>query len=328
MTRYSGAEVKLAQRVVEKYNLTPPINVLELVRRYATVEFVDIPFEVDGVTQDLKMLRKKPKVFLNRSRSSTRQRFTLAHELGHILIPWHIGTIVDVTDTNPTKQVLADDYWILEEEANRFASELLMPTPWVRRLIKNHPSVEKIASKITNDADVSSPAATIKLISTLPTGYIYAQLSDDGRTIISSGRSEGTLATAPDWGTKVKPENLFPMAEEIYDFSLGQNRYLWWKLPIAVALPASKTKRRPHEILIQVLEEVGIPEHEQPKYEQTINGVIGFANSNVRTPTRSPDHIYSSCLQRFQSKPELDEIIKHPLFEEFLVKRIKAIASK
>jgi Zn-dependent peptidase ImmA (M78 family) len=91
-------EINLARRVLEKYNLEPPINVLELATRYAKVEAFPFSLSIDGVSLHIKSKGRRATIIINENRPATRRRFTLAHEIGHILIPWHIGTIVDEID--------------------------------------------------------------------------------------------------------------------------------------------------------------------------------------------------------------------------------------
>lgn len=61
-----------------------------------------------------------PIIYLNRNKPPDRQRFTLAHELGHIVM--HSDYIPKIIDN-------------VEEEADRFASEFLMPTNEFKSLI-------------------------------------------------------------------------------------------------------------------------------------------------------------------------------------------------
>src|SRR5688500_8404326 len=89
-------EVKLARKIIEKHSLTIPFNVEKLVSEYAEVIYRKIPISgVDGISINLKTIGKQTKIVVNSSIPKTRQIFTLAHELGHIIIPWHLGTIID-----------------------------------------------------------------------------------------------------------------------------------------------------------------------------------------------------------------------------------------
>ena len=62
---------------------------------------------------------------VNRRHGRARRRWTVAHELYHYLAHrWHLSVLVCSNDSPP--EMLA-----LEDEANAFAAELLMPPAWV-----------------------------------------------------------------------------------------------------------------------------------------------------------------------------------------------------
>lgn len=67
-------------------------------------------------------------IFLNQRKSNDRQKFSLAHELGHILMHFDIPEIPND----------------VEEQANRFASELLMPSNEIGKSLSNL-SMSKLA---------------------------------------------------------------------------------------------------------------------------------------------------------------------------------------
>ena len=86
-------------------------------------DFAALP--VDGVTISSPGL--PPCIFLNRNQPSDRQRFSLAHELGHIIMH-RVPT--------PT----------MEDEANAFASALLMPARDVRPYLTGRLTIQRLAS--------------------------------------------------------------------------------------------------------------------------------------------------------------------------------------
>ena len=81
---------------------------------------------------------------VNKLHSETRQRFTIAHELGHFIN--HKDDEREFVDTTFFRGMTSDN---LEYTANRFASELLMPEEQVRKLIDidNVRNVAELASK-------------------------------------------------------------------------------------------------------------------------------------------------------------------------------------
>jgi len=97
-----------------------------------------------------------------------RRRFTIAHELGHFLIPSHTGnrhcTAADLRESRR-----GNDHQRRESEANRFAAGLLMPKPWFARDIGR-----------LGDADVAHVATLARQYGTSleATANRYCELSD------------------------------------------------------------------------------------------------------------------------------------------------------
>jgi Zn-dependent peptidase ImmA (M78 family) len=91
-------EINFAARLIEIKQLVPPIDIFSLAQEYAAVVRVTFPVQIDGVCLDLKQRGKRPRILVNRTLHKHQLRFTLAHELGHVIIPWHVGSIVDETE--------------------------------------------------------------------------------------------------------------------------------------------------------------------------------------------------------------------------------------
>lgn len=158
---------KIARRIIKQHSLIIPFNLYTLVLQYADIEEIPIPIDgVDGVCLNLKSSTKKPRIILNSYVYGVRKKFTLAHELGHIVIPWHYGTILDKVD-EPIKNYNSP-YWKIEREANLFASELLMPFDWIHTLYKVNRSYDFLLDTIMNQCNVSEIAAKIRLGKAIP----------------------------------------------------------------------------------------------------------------------------------------------------------------
>jgi Zn-dependent peptidase ImmA (M78 family) len=174
-------EEKFAHRLLERHNLIPPYDLEELVLLYAEVDFLAFPDDADGISLGLKQYHK-PKIYINSLRPKVRQRFTLAHELGHVIIPWHIGNIVSHTDVrrddeeaNFEFQVSRDDnfeYRQIEGEANRFTAELLIPTEWLVKLLEEVDTFnfEEALQEVIKQSRTSRDTALIKVFNALPPG--------------------------------------------------------------------------------------------------------------------------------------------------------------
>ena len=95
-----------------------PVDVVGLCRRMGIrVQYYIPQDDNDGFCT---MVRGKPRIFVSKLCSAERQRFTIAHELGHILLG-HLGL-----DGLVNREPAPGDNEI-EREANVFASRILAP---------------------------------------------------------------------------------------------------------------------------------------------------------------------------------------------------------
>jgi Zn-dependent peptidase ImmA (M78 family) len=107
---------------------------------------------------------------INSRNSPKRQRFTIAHELGHWLLHEGQPLIVDQSIMiNKRNGVSSQATDAQEIEANRFAAELLMPqrfiTDAVKRVIASRiSSREELVTSLARDFDVSNDAMGWRLI--------------------------------------------------------------------------------------------------------------------------------------------------------------------
>lgn len=113
--------------------------------------------------------------------SPRRRRFTVAHELGHFLLPWHRQQKFsckssDIKDsafsrTNSTEQVN------IEVEANAFASELLMPSSAFKSFIDDFetPTLQNLTT-LSDTFDVSFEATVhrYKALSDKPLAFVFS----------------------------------------------------------------------------------------------------------------------------------------------------------
>ncbi len=113
-------------------------------------------------------------VFVRREDNLARRRFSAAHELGHFLMhvePEQAEFVMQDTTAAITEPSAEDDWLELaarEREANRFAAELLMPEPVVRRLCASYarrqkPTEQFLANHLASDLLVSREAARWRL---------------------------------------------------------------------------------------------------------------------------------------------------------------------
>ena len=125
-----GGDPERIAELVRRTWLVPTGPMRDLVRwvERAGCVVVHCDFEalsVDGVT--LSSPGMPPCIFLNQNQPADRQRFSLGHELGHIVM----HRVPSAT---------------MEDEANSFASALLMPAPQIRPYLSGQLTVQKLAA--------------------------------------------------------------------------------------------------------------------------------------------------------------------------------------
>lgn len=316
-----GAPVRFAQRLTAKYELTLPVDVRAMLMRYANVVEAPIPIRgVDGVCLNLKVPGKKTRVVLNSLNPPLRRRFTEAHELGHIVIPWHKGTIVDHLD--PEHVESSDDYWVFEEEANQFAAEILMPSPWLADLIKSTPNLSKAHKRICERCEVSALAASRRLSFLLPENIVFVCEKDD--EVEFSGRTNGTLANIPSRQATFDQAS-FAYATEHFVSTLGTRRLHWWTLPGKVH-QVSEDPRPWREILDAMVEDIVVDVEDRKRFKMSVNGVLSAANSAMRQRgSHTAATVIAACLQRFHDRDDLRNFSGHPNFMDFVIKRAEKL---
>jgi Zn-dependent peptidase ImmA (M78 family) len=118
---------KRAATLLEQHGCDkPPIDVLALCKRLGIdVVLEELEDEISGIL----VLQQKPAIAVNRSHSRARQRFTIAHEIGHFVLhkTGKDAVFVDRAAIHFRNQVSSTGVDPNEVAANNFASALLMP---------------------------------------------------------------------------------------------------------------------------------------------------------------------------------------------------------
>jgi Zn-dependent peptidase ImmA (M78 family)/DNA-binding XRE family transcriptional regulator len=135
----------------------PPVQVGALAKRCGirVLEW-DFGSEISGLLLDLD---SGPAIGFNGSQTPGRQRFTVAHELGHHLLSHHDNFHIDLASATALGEA-ANYSWRDERAANDFAAELLMPAAMVVAAVREQPSLDDLAEMF----DVSRAAMGFRLI--------------------------------------------------------------------------------------------------------------------------------------------------------------------
>lgn len=161
---------RAAERLLAKLGVDGvPVNVGQIAKRVGLrVAYVDL---ADDVSALLVTDKDKTAVGVNANHSRTRQRFSLAHEIGHFVLghQFELGEHVHVDSGRriSARSTLASAGLDSKEiEANQFAAELLMPTKLVRMHaaeFAGHPLLENEVEALARRFNVSRHAMTIQL---------------------------------------------------------------------------------------------------------------------------------------------------------------------
>lgn len=143
----------------------PPVNVEEIARVLgARIEYAELDDDCSGV-----LVRKDDNaavIGVNWSHHPNRQRFTIAHEIGHYCLH-EGGTYVDKGTYARYRDEESGSGTIREErEANRFAAALLMPSEWVRTAFYAQPfdpADDDALTQLAETFKVSPQAMMIRL---------------------------------------------------------------------------------------------------------------------------------------------------------------------
>ncbi|MEU6326752.1 ImmA/IrrE family metallo-endopeptidase [Streptomyces sp. NPDC047049] len=164
------AEARAAQLLADCGAFSPPVDIEQLVRHQGAM--ISRSSFKDGDVSGMLLRRdgQPPVIGVNDSQPRLRQRFTIAHELGHLVL--HPGR--EVVLDRPVRINLRDGTSSTatdreEIEANAFAASLLMPADMVREQLMRLPSAirqdpDRCTTALADLFDVSGPAMGFRLI--------------------------------------------------------------------------------------------------------------------------------------------------------------------
>ncbi|MCX7914393.1 MAG: ImmA/IrrE family metallo-endopeptidase, partial [Thermodesulfovibrionales bacterium] len=122
--------------LIRGYKLTIPIDLLELARLLKIrIHFRQLPANCDGFVVSLRdsFPNVEHLILVNSHKPKTRQRFTIAHEIGHVVLRHYEEEDILLDKHLKSPQ---ESNFKRETAADVFASELLIPTPHLLRLVK------------------------------------------------------------------------------------------------------------------------------------------------------------------------------------------------
>ena len=160
---------KLAQSLLEENGVdTPPVPIERIAKKLgARLRFSPLDEELSGM---IYVNEGTPIIGVNALHHPNRQRFTIAHECGHLFL--HKAQITKEVHVDKAFPMLMRDSVsaagvdVMEIEANLFAAELLMPENLLAQALGNKPfdiDDENAVSALAKSFKVSLPAMRYRL---------------------------------------------------------------------------------------------------------------------------------------------------------------------
>ena len=157
--RISFARNAARKLIASSEVFTAPISILKIAEKcnLEVFEYTKFPDSISALIESNKKI-----ILINPKHSETRQRFSIAHEIGHYILG-HFEDEIDYEIDNE-EEAITDHLKIVhsaekEIEANEFAAELLMPL----RLVKSSYANEHEPKKLAKIFNVSEAAMWIRL---------------------------------------------------------------------------------------------------------------------------------------------------------------------
>jgi Zn-dependent peptidase ImmA (M78 family) len=327
-TQVLRPEEQLAETLVSRFELTPPIDLRTLAKRFAEVQDAAIPGACEGLA--LGLTHKRPQIIVHPTSNARRARFTLAHELGHVLIPWHTGINLACLANASDVEGIGLGGSSQEVEANRFAGEILVPGSWLQQHIASIGVSEmKPLVEMTEAADVSAHVACLRLAKVLPPGFCFALL-DTGDRVELTGQSAGMTLPLP---TRGEPLSAFSQLDGLCTtrerFNYGWRPMVWWSFHEAPVAPLGDPARTSKDELRDVVQRhVGADEEAERRIYGSISSVIGAANSMAgHVGHTSAEQLHARFRSRFTVSRNVPRaLLDDPDFRRWLERRAVELA--
>lgn len=144
-----------AEKLLKAYDIDSDrylVPVLTMAQwEWLDVHFVDFSRSEDITIRNASwfLMRNDKTIWINKRDSHRRQRFTIAHELGHYLL-----------HKDAEEEILYRRTWLItkdpkEKEANYFAASLLVPEVKLKEIITKSPELAKLPAQLSSFFGVS-----------------------------------------------------------------------------------------------------------------------------------------------------------------------------
>lgn len=299
---------------MRRFGLSPPVDVESLLRSRVALNRVDWP--IDGVDAVLTGLVGDPRgvaVYIRATDNLLRERFTMAHELGHLLLPWHLPN----ANCAVKEGALDLPVFSLEEEADVFASCLLVPDAWLLEQVHRCGDDMSQLLRVLNAAEVSTAAAIQALRRYLLAGWVFVSYGE--RSIIAT---RGTrLPDVP------ADQVMAVLAAECYakgEASLNGFPVYWYRMVEPLSLPQKDAAdaRTDHQILLDAIAMIEPESKRHNPIAQSANGKVG---GSLREAAGRPAEETFQAVRHRCEQWEHAELLEQPDFLLWLAQRSRAV---
>lgn len=309
----------VVEAVRSRFALQFPVNVESLARQIARFEFVDESAPFEGMVLPIND-DSDYQILIRKGGFDGRTRFTIAHEIGHVMIPWHYGTIID-TDVQMGEEIEGNR----EAEANHFAIELLA-LRWKRdEIIESDGLSSKTIVKMRRDFGISWLALARSLVPRLCRWQVLFRFSNhDGSLRVLHG---GHYTLSREYvlrhlsGEVSVDGVLVDHCEDGYGLSgLAEidNEYI---IDWTFGRESGKI------ILKSIFEKHNIDEDMIKRINYKIGGILGAFNNQINE-SADPNKLVAVLGTRIAAYRELDLVTLDERFLEFRVSKIVEFFSR
>lgn len=150
---FSNAEIrKSADDILEEFGVELPIEIDLIIEKKFNIDLIPINGLKQISSTDAYLSRNLKEIGFDPEVTNKRIRFSLAHELGHLVLHRDIISSIRINDYTEWKTTLKEIpgwFWgKIERQANQFAGYLLAPRDQIIQTINNYLSIIREAYKI------------------------------------------------------------------------------------------------------------------------------------------------------------------------------------
>lgn len=313
----------IARLIIERNRLVHPFKIEEFARSQVKFSLEPIPFNIDALLVKSFSEDSQTEMIVNSSKPPTRQVFTIAHELGHVFIPWHVGEFEYSVDECGVS--FSEIYYRLEKQADDFATELIAPKYWIEDLISSGSSVQDVFA-LVKSMGTSNLAASRIISKRLPPNHIILEVDSLSNTINYRYISDNsTVFGSPTKGEVFNEDRYDGLIVESDSGRFGNKLMYFLRISPPEIKVRSNFNGSSSEILHVIFDNNKIDNSERVKLVASINGICGTAkNLASQHGVMLKDMLYL----RFTNRTELEFLTHHPLFDSFILKKYEEISNK